>query len=183
MKKRKKRKKRKNWEKEEEEEEEEEEEAEEKEEEEEEEEKEKKEEKEEEKEISDDLLNNKIKIFFKTSNNVEDIEILIECSNNNKYFYSESILCSCKEYFLESMESEYIIFDYLTEFLDRLKNEYINNSELIIDIDIKQIDDEFEFIYSFDSHSYKDINYIDEKQFELFIEEFNSEKYSLKSQL
>ena len=170
-------------EKEEEEEEEEEEEAEEKEEEEEEEEKEKKEEKEEEKKISDDLLNNKIKIFFKTSNNVEDIEILIECSNNNKYFYSESILCSCKEYFLKSMELEYIIFDYLTEFLDRLKNEYINNSELIIDIDIKQIDNEFEFIYSFDSHSYKDLNYINEKQFYRFIEEFNSEKYSLKSQL
>ena len=81
------------------------------------------------------------------------------------------------------MELEYIIFDYLTEFLDRLKNEYINNSELIIDIDIKQIDDEFEFIYSFDTHSYKDLNYINERQFELFIEEFNSEKYSLKSQL
>ena len=86
-----------------------------------------------------------------------------------------------KRIFSRDKDSEgYKVFEYLTEFLYRLKNEYKNDSELVIKLKINKINNEFEVIYNFNSHSYKDINYFSEEIFFYFIDEINCEKYSLK---
>ena len=119
-----------------------------------------------------------IKIKFKPENseNLREIKIIYgETERSENYFYERK-----KEFSKYKNCERYKIFNYLSEFLDRLINDYKNNSELIIDLKINKINNEFEFVYNFNSHSYKDINYISEETFCYFIDEINCGKYYQK---
>ena len=121
--------------------------------------------------ILNKILNNKIKL------QVQDKEITIELNNYDKYFYSQSFFNTCKNYFSNNKKCDgYIIFEFLTDFLDRLKKECKNNSKLIIEMNIYKIGNDFEFIYNFNSHFYKDVNNISEETFGYFIDEINCQK-------
>ena len=128
----------------------------------------------EEEKIVNKILNNKIKINLVPATKVEDIEIIIELNQNDKYFYSQPFFNSCKNYFLNDKECDgHIIFEFLTDFLDRLKIEYTNNSKLIIEMNINKIGNDFEFSYYFNNHFYKYVNNISEETFGDFIDEIN----------
>lgn len=128
----------------------------------------------EEEKIVNMILNNKIKINLVPATKVEDIEIIIELNQNDKYFYSQPFFNSCKNYFLNDKECDgHIIFEFLTDFLDRLKIEYTNNSKLIIEMNINKIGNDFEFSYNFNNHFYKYVNNISEETFGDFIDEIN----------
>ena len=125
-------------------------------------------------------LNKIIKIEFKPENseNLREIKIIDgETERCENYFYERK-----KEFSEDKNCEEYKIFKYLSEFVDRLINEYKNDSELKITLKINKINDEFEFIYSCNSHSYKDINYISEETFYYFIDEINCKKVIKKEQ-
>ena len=128
------------------------------------------------------LINNTIKINYK-SNNEEQREI-IEVFKNGKYYYSFNYFKEHKKDFSNDKSSdEYKIFEYLSEFLTRLKNEYKKNSELIIEMKINKIDNDLEYNYNFNSHFFKDINKISKETFNYFINEINREKYSIKKEI
>ena len=88
-----------------------------------------------------------------------------------------------KKYYSNNYKSEqYIIFDYLNEFLSKLIKEFNNNYELVIKISITKNDDDFVFLLEFfppcngSPKYFKDFNYLSEGFLHL-IEEINSEKY------
>ena len=89
-----------------------------------------------------------------------------------------------KKYYSNNNKSEqYIIFDYLNEFLSKLIKEFNNNYELVIKISITKNDDnDFVFLLEFfppcngSPKYFKDFNYLSEGFLHL-IEEINSEKY------
>ena len=123
------------------------------------------------------IIENKIKINFKPNDGKQKERI--EFDKNKTYYYSFNYFNEhIKDFSEDTNSDEYKIFEYLSEFLDRLKNGYKNNSELIVEMNIKKKDNDLEYNYNFDSHLYKDINYISEETFNYFIDEINSKEYS-----
>ena len=127
------------------------------------------------------LVDVTMKINYKP--NKEEQKEIIELVENEKYYYSFNYFNYHKKDFSEDTNSdEYKIYEYLSEFFDILKNEYKNNSELVIEMSIKKNCNDLEFIYNYNSHFYKDINNISEETIQYFIDEINSKKYSLKKE-
>ena len=127
------------------------------------------------------LINETIKIIYKP--NKEEQKEIVKLVKNKKYYYSFNYFNDHKKDFSEDTNSdEYKIYEYLSEFFDILKNEYKNNSELIMEMLINKNSNDLEFNYNYNSHFYKDINNISEEAIQYFIDEINSEKYSLKKE-
>ena len=127
------------------------------------------------------LINETIKIIYKP--NKEEQKEIVKLVKNKKYYYSFNYFNDHKKDFSENTNSdEYKIYEYLSEFFDILKNEYKNNSELIMEMLINKNCKDLEFNYNYNSHFYKDINNISEEAIQYFIDEINSEKYSLKKE-
>ena len=130
-------------------------------------------------------IKNRVKIILKQENG-EKIILIRPFINNGleiyKYHFNK-----CKEHYSNKPESdEFIIFDFLDDFISKLTDEYNNNYKLIIEITIiKKNENEFLFKYKFEPPDkkspkyYIDFNYLS-KGFYHLIEEINKEKYKHK---
>ena len=151
-------------------------------------------EREEEKELK--KLDNKSDLIFKNilkSNLIfllkgenEDKNIKIKFKENCKFFLHESDFDICKENFSNNKSSKgYKIFEFLSEFIKKLLNDYNNNFLLKLELSIEEKENEFIFSYKFlyplnkEPLYFKDFNYLSEG-FEYLLNEINDEKYKIK---
>ena len=153
-------------------------------------------EREEEKELNQ--LDNKIDLIFKYilkfdlifllkgENEDKNKNIKIKFKGNNKFLLYKSDFDSYKENFSNNKSSKgYKIFEFLSEFIKKLLNEYINNFLLKLELHIEEKENEFIFSYKFlrplnkEPLHFKDFNYLSEG-FEYLLNEINDEKYKIE---
>ena len=154
----------------------------------------------------DKILKSDLIINLKKENGENNIKIKFK----EKFIFSvnESDIIYCKENFSNNKNSDgYIIFDYLNEFITKLKNEYKNENSFKLELHIEKEKENKNFIFSYkfipqskddssstiddpslpkdkpspskcETHYFKDINYVSEG-FEYLKEEINNVKYKL----
>ena len=150
------------------------------------------EENEEKEEIREELKDNKSEYYYRNLSNSnlifsfekkdENKIIKIELEGN-KFSIDLNDFNYCKDYFSKDRKSKgYILFDYLSELLEKLENELENNFELKFKLNISYIENDFIFNFEYLPQKkdkqpihFKEYNFFSEI-FDYMLEIINSEK-------